>query len=86
MGASRATRPSGRGAVTTERVSWSAAMHQIRICQVKAVEETHARTVTLTLQNGRKLFTHEPPTADVVHEVVRINDGRKCPPITLAME
>jgi hypothetical protein len=69
-----------------ERVTWVAAMHQLRICQVKALEETHARTVTLTLLDGRKLFTHEPRTANVIHEVVRINNSGICPSIRLSME
>ncbi|MDQ2981161.1 MAG: hypothetical protein M3R26_02405 [Actinomycetota bacterium] len=82
-----ATRTGKARPVPVQRVSWPAAKHQIRICNVKRVDTTHQRTVTLTLRNGRKLFTHEPPHVDeAVHEVVRVNNQRKCPPITLAME
>jgi hypothetical protein len=40
--------------------------------------------ITLTLRNGRKLFTYEPRIDDVVREVNAVQD--KCGPIVFATE
>jgi hypothetical protein len=82
--ASHDNRLTDTGPSAIQRVSWSAAQDLIRLCKVRAVEQTHRRTVTLTLRNGRKVFTHEPHIDDVIHALNRVRT--RCPPITLATE
>ena len=66
------------------RVSWPAAERLISTCKAKRVEQTHRRTVTVTLRTGRRVFTREPRIDDVIHDVNRV--AARCPPITLAIE
>jgi len=66
------------------RVSWPAAERLVRSCKVAAVEQTHRKTVTLTLRTGEEVWTHEPVIDDIVHDVVQV--GGRCPPIILATE
>ena len=71
-------------AARVPRVSWPAAERLISDCKVKRVEQTHRRTVTLTLRTGGRVFTHEPRIDDVIHDMNHV--AAKCPPITLATE
>ena len=73
-----------RGTLSVPRVRWAIAEQLITDCKVKRVEQTHRKSVTLTLLTGRRLFTREPHIDDVIHDVNRV--AGKCPPITLATE
>lgn len=45
---------------TVPLVSWPVAERLVRSCKVAAVEQTHRKTVTLTLHTGVEVWTHEP--------------------------
>jgi hypothetical protein len=66
------------------KITWPNTQSLLGRCKVKAVEQAHNRLVTLTLRNGRKVYTYEPRLDLVVHELAGIQ--RRCGPITLAME
>jgi hypothetical protein len=66
------------------RVRWAHAEQLIRRCKVRAIEQTHSRAVTLTLRDGRKVFTHEPHIDDVFDDLNRVT--ARCRPSTVATE
>jgi hypothetical protein len=65
-------------------VSWAQAQRLLRDCQVKGIEQTHSRLVTLTLRSGSSAFTHEPHIDDIYPILNRL--PRKCGPRTVATE
>jgi hypothetical protein len=65
-------------------VTWPAARHLLQQCQVKAIEQTHSRLVTLTLVSGATVFTHEPRIDDMFRVLNRL--PRTCRPKTVATE
>lgn len=71
-------------AAKVRRVGWLSAERLVRGCRVGAVEQTHRRTVTLTLRTGLQVFTREPRIDDIVSDVERVRG--QCPSIILATE
>jgi hypothetical protein len=68
----------------TVPVSWVVARQLIQHCQVKHLELTHSRLVTLRLRSGRVVFAHEPKTDDIFRILNRL--PRTCWPKTVAEE
>jgi hypothetical protein len=80
---------SGKQATTTSRplpelVAWSKVRSLLQHCQAKAVEQTHARLVTLTLRDGTKVYAREPRIDLVLHVLNRL--PHSCQPQTYATE
>jgi hypothetical protein len=67
-----------------ELVAWSKVRSLLRHCEAKAVEQTHARLVTLTLRDGTKVYAREPRIDLVLHVLNRLPHG--CQPKTFATE
>lgn len=70
--------------LSESRIGWMGAKQLLRSCQVRTVEQTHQRTVTLTLSDGRTRLTEEPKIDDVIHELNNL--PARCPQVTLATE
>jgi hypothetical protein len=65
-------------------VAWSKVRSLLQHCQAKAVEQTHARLITLTLRDGTKVYAREPSIDLVLHVLNRLPHG--CQPKTFATE
>jgi hypothetical protein len=65
-------------------VAWSKVRSLLRHCQAKAVEQTHARLVTLTLRDGTKVYAREPRIDLVLAILNRLTHS--CQPKTFATE
>jgi hypothetical protein len=65
-------------------VTWAEAVSFLRHCDAKAVEQTHARLVTLTLRRGPKVYAREPKIDQMFVEINRL--PRKCRPAQVATE
>jgi hypothetical protein len=76
-------------ATTTARpvphlVAWSKVRTLLRHCEAKAVEQTHARLITLTLRDGTKVYAREPRIDLVLAVLNRL--PHSCRPKTFATE
>jgi hypothetical protein len=65
-------------------VAWSKVRSLLQHCQAKAVEQTHARLITLTLRDGTKVYAREPSIDLVLHVLNRL--PHSCQPKTFATE
>jgi hypothetical protein len=65
-------------------VAWSKVRGLLQQCQAKAVEQTHAQLVTLTLREGTKVYAREPRIDLVLHVLNRL--PHSCQPKTFATE
>jgi hypothetical protein len=76
-------------ATTTARpnpqlVAWSKVRNLLQHCQADAVEQTHARLITLTLRDGTKVYAREPRIDLVLAVLNRL--PHTCQPKTFATE
>ena len=67
-----------------EEISWAEAENLVSNCQAKKVWQTHARQVTLLLNNGVQLKTVESKLDDIVN--VAENSQEKCGTIRIGTE
>jgi hypothetical protein len=65
-------------------IAWSKARSLLQQCDAKAVEQTHARLVTLTLRDGTKVAAREPRIDLVLAVLNRL--PHSCQPKTFATE
>jgi hypothetical protein len=75
---------SKKAAPRSDSVGWAQATQLLRACKVKAIDQTHARVVTLTLRDGGTVVAHEPRIDDMFHVLSRLPLG--CRPSTVGTE
>jgi hypothetical protein len=65
-------------------VTWRRAVALVSTCKAKRVEQAHSRTVTVSLRNGRSVYTVEPRIDAIIPVVNRAT--KTCGPIVFATE
>ena len=72
------------GEKSTGNVSWAKVVALVRDCKAKAVDQTHARLVTVTLRSGGTAHAREPRIDAIIPVVNRAY--RRCGAITFSTE
>jgi hypothetical protein len=73
-----------KSAATSGSVSWPVAQQLLHGCHVKSIEQTHSRSVTLTLRSGATVFAREPQIDEIFRILNRL--PHSCQPKTVATE
>lgn len=76
--------PDGRSFTEETNNDWLTVVRLLKDCQVKAVMQTHSRSVTVTLKNGQEISAQEPQIDDVFTVISQLS-GR-CGNIIMATE